>query len=140
MSTRNYPLSRFVAAAAPYLLILLFMYAAASKLMAFADFRAQLLNQTFPHSWVPVLARLVPALEFTACGLLAFSGTEKYGLWISAALLTVFSGYIGLVLLHAWSRVPCSCGGILNHMSWGTHLVFNLVFLGLAITGLLKVR
>ncbi|RFZ85113.1 hypothetical protein DYU05_05790 [Mucilaginibacter terrenus] len=111
------------------LLILLYSYAAFSKLLQFEEFRGQLYNQSFPHALAEVLVYLIPAAELLTAGLLLFTRTERAGLFASLALLAVFTGYTGLVLAGYWSRVPCSCGGILSHMGWGAHFAFNLSFL-----------
>jgi hypothetical protein len=118
------------------LLVLLFVYAAASKLADFGDFRGQLYNQTFPHGLADLLLYALPAAELLAVALLLFPRTQLTGLVISLDLLLLFTGYITQVLLHFWDRVPCSCGGILSHMGWGTHLAFNLVFIGLNIAAI----
>jgi uncharacterized membrane protein YphA (DoxX/SURF4 family) len=121
---------------APTLLIILFVYAGFSKLLTFSQFRGQLHNQSFPR-WMAdmLLYTLIPA-EFLAAVLLSFSRSQRLGLKLSAVLLTAFTGYIALVMLHFWDRIPCSCGGILTHMSWGTHLAFNACFLFLALSSL----
>jgi putative oxidoreductase len=111
------------------LLILLFIYAAVSKLLTFSEFRQQLYNQTFPHQVAGILLYLLPAAELITAALLCGTRSMLAGLAASAALLAAFTAYISLVMLHYWDRVPCSCGGILSHMSWTTHLIFNWVFL-----------
>jgi hypothetical protein len=47
-----------------------------------------------------------------------------------------FTGYIALALAGIWSSMPCSCGGILGHLSWVPHLFFNLFFLIVTIIGI----
>jgi putative oxidoreductase len=111
------------------LLILLFVYAAASKLIDFNHFRGELYNQTFPHAWAGILLYLLPATELAAAALIIYPKTTTCGLALSLWLLIVFTGYIVLVQAHFWSRVPCSCGGILSHLSWTVHLYFNLFFI-----------
>jgi putative oxidoreductase len=111
------------------LLILLFVYAAISKLADLPGFRSQLHNQTFPREAADILLYLLPAAELLAVLLMFLPRTAHKGLLLSLLLLSLFTGYISLVLLHFWDRVPCSCGGILNQMGWGTHLLFNLFFL-----------
>lgn len=125
-------------ALASFLLALLFIYAAASKLLDFGLFRGQLLNQDLPAGLARVLAYLLPALELLAVLLLAFRRTLLAGLLLSFLLLFFFTGYTGLVLFGYWDRVPCSCGGILNHMSWKAHFFFNLCFLALSLAALLR--
>jgi len=120
----------------PPLLVLLFAYAALSKLFTFSDFDQQLHNQSF-SSWLAdfLLYFLIPAEIITAL-LLCFKQTLIYGLLFSFALLLAFTGYIAMVMLHFWDRVPCSCGGILNQMGWTTHLIFNSFFLILNLLAL----
>jgi putative oxidoreductase len=113
------------------LLILLYAYTAAGKLLDFRLYHAQLYNQSFSHGLADVLLYAIPSLELTAAGLLLFRATRPAGLVLSLALLIVFTGYTGLVLLHWWKNVPCSCGGILSGMSWPEHLVFNLLLMTL---------
>lgn len=126
----------FLKALPSALLILLFIYAAGSKLLSFPAFRGQLYNQSFPHGLADVLVYALPALELLAVCLLLFRRTQMAGLLLSLYLMLVFTGYIALVLLHFWNRVPCSCGGILSHMGWGSHLAFNLVFTAIALAAI----
>lgn len=120
----------------PPLLVLLFVYAALSKLFTFSDFDQQLHNQSFP-SWLAdfLLYFLIPAEIITAL-LLCFRRTIIFGLLFSFALLLAFTSYIAMVMLHFWDRVPCSCGGILNQMGWTMHLIFNSFFLILNLSAL----
>ena len=114
-------------------LVLLFCYAALSKLLDFPDFHRQMLNQAFAPWFNRLLVYLVPSTELTAVILLYFKKTITAGLWLSFCLMAGFTSYISLVLLHFWPRVPCSCGGILGHLSWEPHLVFNTIFLLITI-------
>lgn len=118
------------------LLILLWVYAAMSKLLSFERSRMQMMNQVFPAAMNRILLWAVPITELFITGLLLFSRSRKTGLVLSIILLSLFSGYILLVMLNIFNRIPCSCGGIISELSWGQHLVFNLVFLGSALVGL----
>jgi putative oxidoreductase len=111
------------------LMILLFVYAAASKLMAFDLFRVQLGRQAFPGEFAGILLFALPATELLAAVLLMFRQTRFAGLLLSLTLLYFFTVYIVLVLFHFWNKVPCPCGGILSHMGWTVHLVFNCGFI-----------
>jgi hypothetical protein len=46
----------------------------------------------------------------------------------------MFTGYI-IAITRFSDNVPCSCGGVLQTMSWNQHMVFNIVFILLALTG-----
>lgn len=120
----------------PPLLIILFIYAGLSKWLTFAEFRGQLHNQPFPGWLADTLSYTLIPLELLAAVLLCFPGTQRAGLRLSFALMLSFTGYIALIMLHAWDRIPCSCGGIFQHMSWSTHLIVNTAFLALSVAGL----
>lgn len=109
-------------------LMLLFSYAAISKLADPGLFRAQLYLQPFPHAVADVLVVAIPALELAAIGLLCRERTYPAGLWLSLILMSAFTLYIALILLLSPGPLPCSCGGILNRLSWRAHLIFNICF------------
>lgn len=116
-------------------LVMLFVYAALSKWLAFSLFRIQLRLQPLPDWSKPWLLWALPATELLLAGMLLGTRLRRWGFLLSAALLTVFSGYILLGILHVYAQVPCCCGGILRGFTWRQHLVFNLVCLGLALLG-----
>lgn len=120
----------------PPLLVLLFSYAAFSKLFTITAFNQQLHNQAFP-SWLAdfLLYFLIPAELITAL-LLCFTRTVIIGLLGSTLMLLAFTAYIALVLAGYSSKTPCSCGGVLNGLGWKSHLIFNLAFTTLSITSL----
>ena len=120
------------------LLVFLFVYAAVSKLANWSTFVSDMNNQPFPAFLKPILVWAVPLTELAIAGLLVFDTTRVIGLYASLLLMVAFTFYTGMVLLHFFAYVPCSCGGIIKNFSWGQHLVFNLFFVLIAITGILK--
>jgi putative oxidoreductase len=116
-----------------FLLILLFIYTALSKLFDFNQFKVQMNNQTLPHSIATLLIWTLPEIEILTGLLLLFNKTKTYGFYLSLILMVLFSGYIILVLLNYFGRVPCSCGGVIKFLGWKLHLIFNLFFLLLSI-------
>jgi len=129
-----------VSTIATSLIILLFAYAAVSKLTDFETFRHQLHNQNIPKGLATPLAYIIPGVELLTIVLLLRSRTFQAGLLLSMLLLAGFTAYVGLVLFHYWNKVPCSCGGILNHMSWTFHFWFNCFFLCIAIAAYILTR
>ena len=120
------------------LLILLFVYAAFSKLINHQGFVHALQNSPLLQSFSKTLSWLVPGIEILVSVLLLSPSLKKTGLLWSALLLSGFTGYIAYMLLFI-PNLPCSCGGILNNMTWKQHLVFNscctlLAFLGWRIS------
>jgi putative oxidoreductase len=120
------------------LLVLLFTYAAVSKLINIDLFRTQLYLQPIPHSLADILLYALPTSEVLITILLCYRGTQLTALWFSLGLLIVFTVYISLGLLHYWKQIPCSCGGILNHMSWTAHYIFNWTFVLINLAALLS--
>lgn len=134
---------KLVAGFVPALLVLLFMYTGFNKLFALADFTSSMLNQPIPHWLAYVLARCIPIAEIAAAGCLLFGATQKLGLCLSFVLLAVFTIYIGLILLHVFRKIPCSCAGVFRKIGWQEHLWINLVLLtltGLALVPYIRKR
>lgn len=121
-------------------LILLWSYAAFSKFADLDKSRSEMLNQVFPMWMAEILYWLVPALEIGLCVLLVFTKTRLMGLYGSLILMSSFTLYIAIVMTGIFGRIPCSCGGILSNMSYGTHLIFNLFFVALALLGIIMVK
>lgn len=118
----------------PALLILLFAYTATNKLADLGDFTKSMYNQPIPHPLAYALARVIPVAELLTAGCLLFVKTQKLGLYTSFILLAIFTGYIALILLHVFRKIPCSCAGIFRHTTWLQHLWINILLL--ALTGL----
>jgi len=122
------------------LLILLFLYASVSKMLDFDRFIGEMNNQPFPNSWTPFLVWTVPSLEIAIALALMFERARMAALIASLVLMTLFTLYTGSVLLHFFSYIPCSCGGVIRKLSWPQHLVFNLFFVALSIIGIILQR
>ncbi|WGQ09039.1 DoxX-like family protein [Pedobacter gandavensis] len=114
----------------------LFVYAGLSKLADYEKSSLEMVNQVFPNWIASILIWLIPAIELTLAALLVIQVTRKKALWASLILLSLFSVYIAVVMTGIFGKVPCSCGGILKNMSYGTHLIFNLFFVLLISLGL----
>src|SRR5690348_10873177 len=114
------------------MLILLFVYAATTKLSDLASFRLQLSLSPFIGPWAGSIALGLPVIELATAALLTVKNTRFYGLLASLGLLTVFTLYIAAMLLSA-VHLPCSCGGVISSLSWKEHLIFNLFFLAITI-------
>jgi putative oxidoreductase len=116
--------------------IFLFVYAALSKWLSFTQFVDQLDNQPFSKTFSKILTYLLPSSELLIAGLLFFDRSRGLGLWASFVLMIVFTGYIILIKLNFYGHIPCSCGGVIERLTWTQHLYFNVVFIALAVWGL----
>ena len=118
------------------LFILLFVYAATSKLIDYQKFRVQLGQSPMLTSFAGFVAWFIPGIEIVIALALSFSRTRLLGLYCSFSLMTMFTAYI-FILTHYSDYVPCSCGGVLQKMSWNQHFIFNIIFLILALTNVI---
>jgi putative oxidoreductase len=121
-----------------FLLIFLFVYASVSKLADIKTFAGDMYNQPFPAFIKPILIWAVPATELVIVILLIFDTTRLIGLYASLILMIAFTFYTGVVLLHFFKYIPCSCGGIIKNLTWKQHLVFNLFFVLISLIGIFK--
>ncbi|WP_330441493.1 MauE/DoxX family redox-associated membrane protein [Flavobacterium sp. C4GT6] len=115
---------------------ILFVYAAASKLLDFENFRVQLGQSPILGAFAGLLSWLVPILEILISLCLWIPQVRRVALYAAFTLMLMFTAYIYTVL-HYSSFVPCSCGGVLEDMGWTVHLYFNLLFVILAAVALL---
>ncbi|MGS2765326.1 MauE/DoxX family redox-associated membrane protein [Sinomicrobium sp. M5D2P9] len=118
------------------LFMILFVYAAASKWLEFEKFQAQLGQSPLLTTLADGVVWAVPAAELLISLLLFVPRFRLAALYASLSLMTLFTAYIVAVLYFS-PYVPCSCGGILEKLGWTEHLVFNLVFVALAIAAIL---
>ncbi|HUH26920.1 MauE/DoxX family redox-associated membrane protein [Gelidibacter sp.] len=121
-----------------YLFILLFVYAAVSKLINHHQFYNDLRNSIVFGD--PVVSEIIswgiPILEITAAILLVIPKYNKMGFYMALILMIGFTLYIGGTLLInelGIAELPCSCGGVISQLSWQQHLLFNIFFVLLGI-------
>lgn len=117
------------------LLLFLFLYTGLQKLTTINHFRNVLTNAPATRPFAAVLAVGIPIIELITAVCLFFPRFRPAGLYTSFILMLCFTVYIGCMLAFA-SDLPCNCGGVLQSLSWPQHLVFNIFFLLLAITGI----
>lgn len=117
------------------LIIGLFVYASTAKLLDYYNFQFGLSESPFIAPFASILAWSVPVGELLIAGMLVIPALRLSGLYASFLLMSLFTVYIAAMLLSG-SDIPCSCGGILENMSWGAHIVFNSAFVVLAGYGI----
>ncbi|WP_313239762.1 MauE/DoxX family redox-associated membrane protein [Sphingobacterium multivorum] len=114
------------------LLALLFMYAAASKLLDFENFQVQLAQSPLLSAYAGIISYLILIIEFAVAIALCVTSTRFIALYGSLALMVAFTIYIYLILNYS-DFIPCSCGGILEKLGWKEHLIFNICFVVLSL-------
>lgn len=118
------------------LFVVLFIYAATSKVMDFHGFKVQLGQSPILEEHVVWVAWLVPVVEYALALLLLVEGFRTMALYGSFALMVMFTTYITL-LLNFSDHIPCSCGGVLESLGWKEHLIFNMFFVLAALFSIL---
>lgn len=121
------------------LYIILFLYTGISKVMDYTVFKEQIATSPILAPVSKLIALAVPAAEFLVTIMLVVPRWRLKGLYTSLGLMTAFTGYIIAVLLLN-KEIPCSCGGVIELMSWSQHIIFNSIFIALAIAAIIIER
>jgi uncharacterized membrane protein YphA (DoxX/SURF4 family) len=119
-----------------YAYFLLFLYAATSKLLDFQKSELQMSKSPIITDFAFILVWLVPLLEIIIAALLIVKKTVMLGLYASLGLMSMFTAYI-IAILNFSDTIPCSCGGVLEKLGWTEHLIFNIIFIIMAIVAIL---
>ena len=113
------------------LFLLLFVYAAVSKLLDYQKFKIQLVQSPLLATYASILVWFIPTLELIIAMIL-LSKHKSLGLKLCLGLMIVFTIYIWYTLNYS-DYIPCSCGGIISDLNWTEHLIFNLFWIVFAI-------
>lgn len=131
---RSQPLTTFQEIVAA-LFVLLFLYTAITKLADTGYFAGAMAHSPLIGRYSQFLSGFIPAVELGVSLMLLIPRTRYAGLVVSVTLMVVFTAYIGYMVATS-SILPCTCGGIIQKMSWHQHLWFNSAFLLLGLAGL----
>jgi len=113
----------------------LFAVSAYDKFLDHERFMKGLSAVNYIGEYSIVISWMVPVVEVMVCLLLIVPETANYGLSAFGSLMGIFTIYISSMLLWA-EKLPCHCNLIIEKLSFGEHLMFNLAFICLAIFGL----
>lgn len=112
--------------------IILFLYTGIAKIMDYSVFKEQLAVSPILSWAANPVALLLPWVEFAIVLMLVIPRWRLKGLYASLIMMTLFTIYI-IALFSISTEMPCSCGGIMEQLSWQQHLVFNGAFILLDI-------
>ena len=118
------------------LLLLLFLYTSISKLTDNVIFKNVLTASPLLKSYAGTIAWLVPCTEIAIAILLFIPRFRIKGLITSVILITLFTIYL-LYMIAFTPNLPCSCGGVVQFLTWPQHIVFNLFFIFLSVAGII---
>ena len=119
-----------------FLFLALWVYAATSKLLIYQEFEIQLSKSPFASNYSTLFVWMIPLTEYILAGLFLFPKYILSALYLSFSMIVLFTIYI-LGVLNFSNAIPCACGGVITTLSWNEHLLFNILFIGLAILGIL---
>ena len=119
-----------------YLYILLFVYTATSKIIDFENFKIQISQSMVISPFTNELVWFIPLFEVMIAVGLMVNKWRTLALHAAFVLMVIFSTYI-YIILNFIPDIPCSCGGVLEKMSWEEHLIFNVAFVILALIAIL---
>lgn len=125
---KNSQAHRWIVEITTGILILLFTYTGLSKLNDQQSFQLIMSKSPLIGHYSVMIGWVVPVTELIVALLLLIPSTKKIGLWASLLLMTIFTLYIAYILLFS-PRLPCSCGGIIQQLSWRNHLLINTVLI-----------
>ncbi len=117
------------------ILALLFTYSGIAKLYDWQATKVAMYNQVIPDWSKDLLLYGIPTIELVLAVLLLVPKLRRIGFIASTMLMGFFSAYVAWVWFGLAGRVPCSCGGVISSLTWGQHLILNLVFLGISVVG-----
>jgi len=115
--------------------VILFLYTGIAKLMEFDVFQEQLADSPVLEPVAPIVAWGLPIVEFIVSILLFFPRWRLKGLYAAFGLMVLFTSYV-IALLTTSTELPCSCGGIIEALSWQGHLIFNSTLILLSIAAI----
>jgi type IV secretory pathway TrbL component len=91
-------------------------------------FKLSILQSPIISNYATAISWLIPLLELTLACMLSFDKYRQKGLLLSLILMIIFTCYIAYMIVFI-PNLPCSCGGILKELTWGSHLLFNSFFI-----------
>lgn len=121
------------------LFVLLLAYAAISKAITLENFISQMEQAPGLQRFSETLAYSIIVLQVTAIFLLCYERSRLWGLCLTFGMVTVFAGYIALMLTDSKS-LPCTCIGLFEKMTWKGNLVLNIGLMITALTGIITLK
>lgn len=118
-------------------LILLWAYAAFSKIIDIPAFKKALRIQVFPLWVAKILLYVLPLSEIFVIVLLLIPETRLIGMYTSLFMMLLFTLYVGGAVFKIYERTPCACGGLFARLGWKKHFKVNVVLTIIALIGVI---
>jgi uncharacterized membrane protein YphA (DoxX/SURF4 family) len=118
-----------------FLFVLLFVYAALTKLFDYQKFTVQIGQSPLLTGFGNLIAPAVIGTELVIAVMFSFQKLRLLAFFSAFSLMTMFTAYI-ILMLNFSSFIPCSCGGVLEKLGWTEHVIFNGIFVLLGLAGI----
>jgi uncharacterized membrane protein YphA (DoxX/SURF4 family) len=122
-----------------FLFVVLFLYAAGSKLVEYQKFISQIGISPLLTDYAETIAWMIPTIEIIISLMLIIPRVRIIGLYAAFGLMVMFTFYI-IAILSFSNELPCSCGGVLSMLGWKEHLIFNVSFVLLGLTAIILIN
>ena len=122
-----------------FFFVCLFLYTGISKLIDFPLFKEQIALSPLLEPIASWIALILPASEIIVAIVLFLPATRLKGLYISLLFMVLFTMYIIYILVYN-ETLPCTCGGVLQELSWPQHIVFNIICIAMISIAILLKR
>lgn len=129
---------KFVVEIISFLIIFLFVYAALNKLMDVEKFQDQISQSPLLTDIAWFVSWFIIICEVSISIILTIYQFRLIGLLAAFSLMLMFTAYI-ISILQSIEQIPCDCGGVLESLEWAEHLIFNVAFILLAVTGIVLI-
>jgi putative oxidoreductase len=118
--------NRLICTITIYLNFGIFFYSGIDKTIHFEEFVNSFSKSQFaPQNYVALLSAIIVILEIGLSLLLFVEKARKLALIGFGFLSLAFSIYISLMKFYS-PYLPCSCGGIIDLLSWNEHLILTI--------------
>lgn len=103
-----------------------YFYSGVDKLIHFNEFVLNFSKSPFaPSDLINELSFCVVGIELGICFLCFFNKFQKLACLLFMIMSYVFSGYVLLMITYS-PYLPCSCGGLIDFLTWNEHLALNI--------------
>ncbi len=107
--------------------------------MDFKNFRDQLTQAPGMQGLGEIIAYVLIILMTVTVVMLCYRRFQFWGLLLAFGMVTVFAGYITILLTDS-KNLPCTCIGLFENMTWKDNLSLNAGLIIIAVTGVITIK
>lgn len=118
----------------------IYFFSGVDKSLNFEKFVIQFARSPFaPSVFLIEFSILIIIIEIILCIMLFIDKLNKWALFGFFILSFLFTTYIFLMLIYS-PQLPCSCGGLVDFLSWKQHLILNLFLTIMSFLAFMKIK